>query len=602
MTKEDVLFLKAAAKSLEFFVVMALKAKPSEQQLRVIRAIDKGKRHISIRSGHGCFAKGHPVMMFDGSVKPVEKVRVGDLLMGDDGRTPRTVLELKRGQEEMYRFTFNSGDVHTYNASHKLVLAGMRGTVEVEVKHWLEWPADMAQKFHPYKRYPDGRIEPLRIATVEALGVGDYYGFTLNGNHRFLSGDFIVTRNTGKTTLLSWIVLWWGSFRDDVKIPMTAPTSHQLYDLLLPEVRKWWEKLPDVLKNSVEIKTEKIDFPQGFAVARTARKEQPEALQGFHATNLAFIIDEASGIPQIIFEVAEGAMTGEETLVIMAANPTRTEGYFYDSHHKNRWMWSCFQFNAEESENVSRDWIEQKKRQYGLDSDVYKVRVKGEFPSQSSNAVFKLAEIEDAIAREVYDDSGAEVWALDVADYGDDRSVLVKRKGKHFYFIEARRGLNLPELVGWLIYEYKKAKRKPAVIYYDAIGVGSSLGAVAYEKGLECLRGVKASNTATDYKTYENKRAEWYYTLSEIIADGKLPDDDELLGELMANKYKISTTGKLQLIDKKEIKNELGRSPDKADALAMCCESFSALDVLAAEEEIGDGIDETEEMYGCAAW
>ena len=461
MTRDDVKLLKAAAKSLEFFVVVVLRAKPTHQQLRVIRAIDEGRRHISIRSGHG----------------------------------------------------------------------------------------------------------------------------------------------TGKTTLLSWIVLWWGSFREDVKIPMTAPTSHQLYDLLLPEVRKWWEVLPDVLKSSVEVKSERVDFPQGFAVARTARKEQPEALQGFHATNLAFVIDEASGIPQIIFEVAEGAMTGEETLVIMAANPTRTEGYFYDSHHKNRWMWECFQFNAEESENVSRDWIEQKKRQYGADSDVYKVRVMGAFPSQSSNAVFKLADVEDAINREVYDDSGAEVWALDVADYGDDRSVLVKRKGKLFYSIEARRGLNLPELAGWLLYEVKEAKRRPAVIFYDAIGVGSSLGAVGFDVGLDMLRGVKASNTATDYKTYENKRAEWYYTLKEILEEGKLPDDDELVGELMANKYKISNTGKLQIIDKKEIKNELGRSPDKADACAMCCESFSGLDALAIEDELPEAVSENEEeMYGGAAW
>jgi hypothetical protein len=462
MSKNDVLLLKAAAKSLEFFVTVVLGVKPSKQQLRVIRAIDSGKRHISIRSGHG----------------------------------------------------------------------------------------------------------------------------------------------TGKTGLLSWIVLWWGSFREDVKIPMTAPTSHQLYDLLLPEVRKWWERLPPLIKNEVEVKTEKVDFPQGFAVARTARKEQPEALQGFHATNLAFVIDEASGIPQIIFEVAEGAMTGEETLVIMAANPTRTEGYFYDSHHKNRWMWECFQFNAEESENVSEKWIEQKKRQYGVESDVYKVRVKGEFPSQSSNAVLKLADVEDAIIRENVDDSGAEVWALDIADYGDDRSVLAKRKGKLFRPLEVRRNLKLPDLAGWLIWEYQNAKIKPAVIFYDAIGVGASLGAVCADKGLDILVGIKASNTATDSKTYENKRAEWYYSLKEMIEDATLPDDDELVGELMAQKYKISPTGKIMLIPKDDIKNELGRSPDKSDAIAMTCERAFIYDTEAIEQEMEGGGIEEEAAFGSggAAW
>ena len=407
---------------------------------------------------------------------------------------------------------------------------------------------------------------------------------------------------TGKTTLLAWIVLWWGLFRDDAKIPMTAPTSHQLYDLLLPEVRKWHKKLPELLQNEVDITSEKVNFKNNnFAVARTARKDQPEALQGFHATNLAFIIDEASGIPQIIFEVAEGAMTGENTLVIMAANPTRLDGYFYDSHHKNRWMWACFQFNAEESENVSREWIEEKKRQYGEDSDVYRVRVKGEFPSQSSNAVFALADIEDAVSRDKYDDSGAEIWGIDIADYGNDRTVLVKRKGKWFYDIQVRRNLDLPQIAGWLIYEYTNAKRKPRIIFADAIGVGSSLAAVCYDKGLDCVVGVKASNASIYGEKFENKRAEWYYTLKEVLQDGKIPDDDELIGELMAQKYKISTRGRVVLIDKDEIRKELGRSPDLADALALTCEQFVAADV----EEITGEMEEVEHettTYGGAVW
>jgi hypothetical protein len=791
VTKEDILIVKAGAKSLEFFVKVILKAKPTKQQMMVIRDIDKGKRKISIRSGHGCFAAGHPVMMFDGTIKPVEDVRVGDLLMGDDG-TPRCVLQLKRGREEMYRFTFNSGDVHTYNASHKLVLVATQShgkqktgdVVEVTVREWLSW-SDRKKRTHaamkrgvqfahkelpidPYllgvwlgdgatingsitlsdrdaaeildgydivsikeengacKRYriqglqrklrsmgmignkhiphdykttseeqrlnllagivdTDGYLDnrkksaqyeivqkskrlsddivflarslgihatirkvsktctntgatgeyylinlsrgahriPVRtshkrptdyaiqrenlhfgIRSVEPLGIGDYYGFTLNGNHRFLSGDFIVTRNTGKTTLLAWIVLWWGLGREDAKIPMTAPTGHQLYDLLMPEIRKWREKMPLQYQNEVDVKTEKIDYANGnFAVPRTARKDQPEALQGFHATNLAFIIDEASGIPQVIFEVAEGAMTGESTLVIMAANPTRTEGYFYDSHHKNRWQWSCYQFNAEESENVSKQWIEEKKRQYGEDSDVYRVRVKGEFPRQSSNAVFSLQEVEDAISREVFDDSGAEVWGLDVADFGDDKSVLAKRKGKHFHEITKRSGLTLPDLAGWLIYEYNNSKRKPAIIFVDAIGIGSSLPAVCFEKGLDIVVGVKGSNAASDSEKYHNKRAEWYYNLKELLEDGKIPDDDELVGELMAQKYQISSTGKIQLVEKKEIKRELGRSPDSSDACAMTCERMIYIEDGAEDIPEADMMDVTETYgLGGAAW
>lgn len=375
---------------------------------------------------------------------------------------------------------------------------------------------------------------------------------------------------TGKTTLLAWIVIWWGLFKDDAKIPMTAPTAPQLHDLLIPEIKKWRENLPLQLKNEITVLMKRVDFKNNnFAVARTARADQPEALQGFHATSLAFVIDEASGIPQIIFEVAEGAMTGEDTLVIMTANPTRVDGYFYDSHHKNKWQWSTYQFNAEESENVAKSWLAEKERQYGKDSDVYRVRVQGEFPRQSSDAVFTLQEVEGAITNEIFDDSGAEVWGLDVADFGDDKSILVKRKGKDFHTILEKSNLDLSALAGWLIHQYKRAIRKPVVIFVDAIGIGSGLASICYDRGLDIVVGVKASNRADDDERFFNKRTEWYFLLKEALPDARLPDDDDLLGELMAQRYFISPSGKEQLVSKKEIKKELGRSPDKADACVL---------------------------------
>jgi len=377
---------------------------------------------------------------------------------------------------------------------------------------------------------------------------------------------------TGKTALLSWIVIWWGLFKEDAKIPMTAPTSHQLFDLLLPEIRKWRDRLPDVLKSEFEVGAERVVFNNGnFAVARTARKEQPEALQGFHAGALAFIIDEASGIPQIIFEVAEGAMTGEDVLVVMAANPTRTEGYFYDSHNKNRWQWTCFQFNAETSPNVSKKWVEEKKRQYGEDSDTYRIRVKGDFPLKSSDSIMSLAEIENAVNATVWDDTGVEVWGVDVADFGDDKTVLAKRRNKYFYPLQTKSGLNITEIAGWLVKEYRDSIVKPYAIFVDAIGVGSSLAPICHQLGLDCVIPVKASNRASDDEKYHNRRAEWYFRLKDILLDGKLPDDDELVGELMAQRYKISPQGKLIVIPKDEIKKELGRSPDKADACSLTC-------------------------------
>lgn len=413
---------------------------------------------------------------------------------------------------------------------------------------------------------------------------------------------------SGKSTLMAWIILWALSFQDDCKVPMTAPSAPQLTEILIPEVRKWWNKLPEVLKDRIVVQTEKVVNTEtdAFAIARTARKENPDALQGFHATNLYFLIDEASGVPVTVYEVVEGALTGENSFAMMTGNPTRTEGYFYDAFHKNSWQWKRFTFNTEESENVSKQAIEQYKRKYGEDSDVYRVRVLGEFPRATSNAVFSVAEIEDAITRPLndVDTSGAEVWALDIADEGDDKSVLVKRKGKHFYEIKRFSNFNQEQLKGMLLLEYKKAKIKPKYIFVDAVGIGAGLPPACHNVGLDMVVGVKASWNAIEKEIYFRKRAEWYFKLKYILEDAKIPNNDEMVGELGAITYYYTEKQEMAITKKKEIKNKLGRSPDIADAMAMSCEEFFYADDEDEYYEDDAGVNEEEILttYGGGVW
>ena len=416
---------------------------------------------------------------------------------------------------------------------------------------------------------------------------------------------------SGKSTLMSWIILWALSFKEDCKVPMTAPSAPQLTEILIPEVRKWWNSLPPILKDRIVVQTEKVVNVEtdAFAIARTARRENPDALQGFHATNLYFLIDEASGVPIAIYEVVEGALTGEHSFAMLTGNPTKTDGYFYDAFHKNAWQWTRFTFNTEESENVSKEAIEQYRRKYGEDSDVYRVRVLGEFPRATSNAVFTVAEIEDAIARPLneVDTSGAEVWALDVADEGDDTSVLVKRKGKHFHSIRRFRNFNQEQLKGMLLLEYSKAKIKPKYIFVDAVGVGAGLVSACHNVGLDMVIGVKASYNAIEKEIYYRKRAEWFFKLKYILPDAKIPNDDEMVGELGSITYYYTEKQEMAITKKREIKNKLGRSPDVADAMAMSCEEF-----FYVQDEYDDeydeyataiyGDDKTARTYGGAAW
>ncbi len=241
---------------------------------------------------------------------------------------------------------------------------------------------------------------------------------------------------TGKSGLLAWLILWYLCTHSECKVPCTAPTSHQLNDVLWSELAKWHSRLKEPFRSQIEINkdracvkgAEKVEF----AVPRTARKENPEALQGFHGVNLLFILDEASGIPDEIFQVAEGALSSRGSRVIMASNPTRTDGFFYDSHHKNRRFWTTLHFSSLDSPLPSPDYGRTMGEKYGEGSNIYQVRVLGEFPTQEADQFIPLGLIEAAVARDGSNGAGPAVWGVDPAYLGGDETVLVKRVGDVF--------------------------------------------------------------------------------------------------------------------------------------------------------------------------
>lgn len=269
----------------------------------------------------------------------------------------------------------------------------------------------------------------------------------------------------GKTTLESWLVLWFLLFRRPCKIPVTANSQDQLRDVVWAEISKWHAKLPDFLKRMIEVSTERITIkadPEGaFAVARTARPEKPEALQGFHSENLFFLIEEASGIDDIIFETAGGALTGENAIVVMCGNPTRTSGKFYRVFHSERERWSCHHVSCLDSPRVSDNYAKDIAAEYGEDSNVYRVRVLGEFPTSEDDAVIPLGLVEAAIGRDIEPSPSAVVWGLDVARFGDDASALAKRRGNTLLEpVKSWKKRDLMTLAGLIAHEYAITRLK----------------------------------------------------------------------------------------------------------------------------------------------
>jgi phage terminase large subunit len=171
--------------------------------------------------------------------------------------------------------------------------------------------------------------EPWQAEALEAVGKHDRV--SIRSGH-----------GVGKTTFESWLILWFMLTRQNCKIPVAANSQDQLRDNIWPEIAKWHRQLPEPLKAMIDVQAERIvvvQDPEGaFAVRRTASKDNPEALQGFHAEHLLFLIDEASGIDDIVFEVGMGALSTAGAKVVMAGNPTRTSGFFCEPLEEDqRW-------------------------------------------------------------------------------------------------------------------------------------------------------------------------------------------------------------------------------------------------------------------------
>lgn len=370
---------------------------------------------------------------------------------------------------------------------------------------------------------------------------------------------------TGKTASLAWSILWVGLTKEDAKIPTTAPVAAQLKNLLIPEVGKWVKKMSLDFQALVEVQTMDVKFHNGNACfARTASKDNTEALAGVHASFVYYVIDEASGIDQRVFDVIEGALTGNYVRV-MFSNPTRTIGTFYDSHHKNRAMFKTLHFCSERSSNVKPAWVKMMADKYGTDSDVYRVRVKGDFPKANTSGLFSLDELEAAQNR-LADTSGAVILAVDVARFGSDTSVHCVREGLQFEPFDQRAKLDTTEVSSWTAYKFNKVQADAAII--DTIGIGAGVFDQMKKQGFYVVDGNFAS-AADDPNTYLNKRAECYFRLKEAIGIIGLPTDEELVEELLAINFSYTESGKIKIESKESIKEELGRSPDKADSAAL---------------------------------
>lgn len=389
----------------------------------------------------------------------------------------------------------------------------------------------------------------------------------------------------GKSQGLAWCAVCHSLTRYPQATVATAPTSAQLFDALAVRVKEAFKKLPPDLATLFEVKSESITLisdPEGsFVTFRTSKAETPEALAGVHSDNVLLIADEASGVPEAVFTAAAGSMSGNATM-IMAGNPVRTAGRFYDTHHRLAKSWHTIHTSCVGHPRVTAEFLAEQEELYGLDTNDYRVRVLGEFPRSEADAVIPYDLLQASLKRDVQAHTVKPIWGVDCARFGQDRSALAKRQGNVLLDeVKSWKDLDTMQLTGAIKAEWDMTptNQRPETICVDAIGIGSGVADRLGEIGLPA-RAINVSESPAMGGNYLNLKAELWFLTKQWFTERActLNGDSALAAELGWPRFHYTSSGKLKIETKDELKKRMKRSPDLADAFVL---TFAATAVSA---------------------
>ena len=440
---------------------------------------------------------------------------------------------------------------------------------------------------NPFEEFvAEYRDDPVKFV-VEVLGAkplpyqAEFLQAIANGERKMSvrSGH-----GTGKSTSASWAMLWYVLLRFPNKVVVTAPTSKQLFDALFAELERWINQLPKQLQPMLTVKSDKVELTaapsEAFISARTSRAETPEALAGVHSENVMLVVDEASGVPEKVFEAASGSMSGHNATTILLSNPTRSSGTFFESQTRLAGSWWTRRWSCVDSPLVSEEFVDEMRMRYGEDSNAFRIRVLGEFPLADDDTIIPFHLVESAMHRDIEtDELATTVWGLDVARFGSDKTALAKKKGNVITEVSSWQGLDLMQTVGRVKAEYDglPISLRPAEILVDVIGMGGGVVDRLRELGLP-VRGINVGESPSMGDTYTNLRAELWFKMRGWLEQrgAKLPKNEQLIAELTSIRYSFVSSGKMKAESKDEMRKRGLASPDLADAVCLTLASDAA--------------------------
>jgi phage terminase large subunit len=384
--------------------------------------------------------------------------------------------------------------------------------------------------------------------------------------------------HSGKTFLAGGLAHWFLSAFNPALVITTAPTDRQVRKQLWGEINRHYRRAGlSYTISTMEMSAGPDQRAYGFTT------NEPEKFQGWHEANIFFIVDEASGVDEPIYEAIEGCLTGPNAKLLLIGNPNSPMGTFYEAFRSP--LYEKFHISAVPqpgayvvpSRLLPENWAEEHKDR-GEESPFYQVRVLGNFPPQGENSLISLRWVEEAQQRWQDEDealTGHDIEiGVDIARYGSDESVAYVRRGPWVIKAGYWRGSDTMESSGRIAALAKETGA--ALIKVDEIGVGAGVVDRLAEEGLPVI-GVNVGEAAFANEDYFNLRTELFQGLADRFKEGDLYliKDDLLLDQLTQLRFTYTPRGQKKLESKEDMRKRRGsahgwQSPDRADALMLC--------------------------------
>ena len=414
-----------------------------------------------------------------------------------------------------------------------------------------EWLADVGRQVLERKFDGVNPVSPIRKSTASGHGIG-------------------------KSALVGMAIDWIASTRPHCRGVVTANTFEQLQNKTWAQIALWTKRCItshwfDVSASALWMRHKQ--YPESWRVdGQTCREENSEAFAGLHAVNSTpfYIFDEASAIPDTIWEVAEGGTTDGEPMWFVFGNPTRNTGRFRECFGKERARWTTDQIDSRTCKLPNKELIAEWEKSYGEDSDFFRVRVKGIFPRAGNSQFIPSDLVSQAAGRELHSTAysfAPKVLGVDVARFGMAQTVFVLRQGLKVLGLWKYRGKDLMWTASRSI--ELSEEHKPDAVFIDDTGLGGGVTDRMRQLGYRPV-AVNAGKTATNEERYYNKRVEMWGDMRDWLESGGcIPDDMELRTDLEGPEYGFDAKQRLQLEKKEDMARRGLASPDCADALAL---------------------------------